>query len=239
MQIGSKEIKLLGISAGTPITIEVLDKALAEKGGEEKAPKDVINAYHKLITVYKMIPKPRTNIQSSAPVKIVKAAVGSKICDHCHGTGDEPGAKGKPDKCPTCSHLRQEMPFLFEGNVAEKCPSCGGSGHGSDHDVTCTGCGGSGIYNVPCKACNGEGCVACKGKGYTKSQECKKCGGTGSTCPDCDRGMVKIRKCSTCKGQGTIIMVPNCSVCGGVGFIEPKDETNIEPTTDDSGMDAA
>ena len=236
INLDKKALSALGLSQTDNLTKEVLDKALIENGGS-KAPKNVQDAYQKLVRFVTDPSSEKKNDKS--PVKVVVATKGSRICDHCDGTGDEPGKKGKSTDCPTCTEMRKKHPRLFEGNMAEECTSCGGKGHGSDHDVTCPGCGGSTIYNVPCDACKGEGCLACKGRGYVKSITCKRCDGTGTVCPDCDRGLVKIRKCTTCKGTAKIIQVPNCTVCGGKGFIEPKDEPIIPESPEEKQDNAA
>ncbi len=65
----------------------------------------------------------------------------SEVCEDCHGTGGENGAKRKT--CSTCQgtgQIRRNSGFF---SIAQPCPSCGGAG--SVIDNPCKTCGGSGL----------------------------------------------------------------------------------------------
>ena len=68
------------------------------------------------------------------------------VCDRCHGTGGEPGAK--KDTCPTChgsGQVRRTMQsFLGSFSQVSTCPTCQGAGE---------------IYSEKCKKCGGDGRV--------------------------------------------------------------------------------
>lgn len=65
-------------------------------------------------------------------------------CDHCHGTGAEPGAK--VNTCSTChgsGQVQERQQSLFGTVMTSKtCPSC--QGRGKTTDRQCTTCSGSG-----------------------------------------------------------------------------------------------
>ena len=65
-------------------------------------------------------------------------------CDHCHGTGSEPGHD--PKECPTChgtGQVRSRVRTIFGDTVqVSTCPTCGGRGK---------------VVEKPCKECGGEG----------------------------------------------------------------------------------
>lgn len=67
-------------------------------------------------------------------------------CDHCHGSGAEPGFD--PKECPQChgtGQIRQRVQTLFGTTMSiGTCPRCGGRGK---------------IIEKPCKECGGEGRV--------------------------------------------------------------------------------
>ena len=69
------------------------------------------------------------------------------ICDHCHGTGAEPGHGEKT--CPTCGgsgQINQPIHTMFGTiNQAQTCPTCGGSG--KVPEMNCTVCGGKGTIH--------------------------------------------------------------------------------------------
>ena len=65
-------------------------------------------------------------------------------CDHCHGTGSEPGHD--PKECPTCHgtgqvRARRQTIFGYQESITV-CPTCGGRGK---------------VVEKPCKECGGEG----------------------------------------------------------------------------------
>lgn len=66
-------------------------------------------------------------------------------CDHCKGSGAEPGAGEKT--CPTCQgagQINQQIRTLFGiMNQAQVCPTCDGSGKVPNQN--CSKCGGAGI----------------------------------------------------------------------------------------------
>ncbi|MGN0838259.1 MAG: molecular chaperone DnaJ [Pyramidobacter sp.] len=65
-------------------------------------------------------------------------------CDHCHGTGSEPGYE--PRECPTChgtGQVRQRINTIFGSTLSvSTCPTCGG--RGKVVEKPCTECGGEG-----------------------------------------------------------------------------------------------
>jgi molecular chaperone DnaJ len=71
-----------------------------------------------------------------------------ETCDHCHGSGAEPGAKTAT--CATCSgrgEVRQVQQSLFGRFVSvATCPRCAGSG--KTVDKLCAECGGEGRTRV-------------------------------------------------------------------------------------------
>ena len=72
-------------------------------------------------------------------------------CDHCHGTGGEPGSK--VDTCPNCHGSGQEVVIQntpFGRMVNQR---------------TCSRCSGTGeIVKTPCKDCNGKGVKSVRSK---------------------------------------------------------------------------
>lgn len=65
-------------------------------------------------------------------------------CDHCHGSGSEPGHE--PRECPTChgaGEVRTRVRTLFGDTLSvSTCPTCGG--RGTVVEKACTECGGEG-----------------------------------------------------------------------------------------------
>ncbi len=65
-------------------------------------------------------------------------------CDHCSGTGSEPGYE--PKECPTChgtGQVRSRVRTIFGDTVSvSTCPTCGGRGK---------------VVEKPCSECGGEG----------------------------------------------------------------------------------
>lgn len=65
-------------------------------------------------------------------------------CDHCHGSGAEPGTSQKT--CPTCQgagQINQQMRTIFGViNQTQVCPTCEGSGKVPEQN--CSVCGGDG-----------------------------------------------------------------------------------------------
>lgn len=85
-------------------------------------------------------------------------------CDHCHGSGAEPGSK--VETCPTCNGsgvVQQRQQTMFGNMMTQSaCRTCGGTG--KKIDTPCTVCRGSGRMNkskklqvkVPAGINNGE-----------------------------------------------------------------------------------
>ncbi|MGC8586298.1 MAG: molecular chaperone DnaJ [Candidatus Micrarchaeia archaeon] len=70
----------------------------------------------------------------------------TKVCEHCGGTGHEPGSKIiKCDMCNGTGRIKQtrRTPFGIMQTVTT-CPKCGGTGK---------------LYEKPCRVCNGTGRV--------------------------------------------------------------------------------
>ena len=61
-------------------------------------------------------------------------------CDHCHGTGAEPGSKMRT--CGTCGGRGQVLTSRGIFSIAQTCPHCKGAGR---------------ILEKPCKKCSGSG----------------------------------------------------------------------------------
>lgn len=61
-------------------------------------------------------------------------------CEHCHGSGGEPGSKTV--RCPTCGGRGQVTTSRGFFQLTQVCPRCGGRGQ---------------IMETPCKSCKGEG----------------------------------------------------------------------------------
>jgi molecular chaperone DnaJ len=83
-------------------------------------------------------------------IKFEEAVFGTKaeisfshdeVCEHCHGSGGENGAKRKT--CPTCQGAGQVRRSAGFFSVAQTCPSCRGSG--SVIDNPCRSCSGTGV----------------------------------------------------------------------------------------------
>lgn len=97
--------------------------------------------------------KPGRDIQIDTEITFEEMVKGTKkiiklykkiICDKCHGTGGEPGAK--KETCPSCKgsgQVRQTMQSFF-GNFSQvsTCPNCQGAGE---------------VYFEKCKKCGGDG----------------------------------------------------------------------------------
>jgi molecular chaperone DnaJ len=68
------------------------------------------------------------------------------LCDHCGGSGAEPGTK--PQRCPTCGGTgemrRAQRSFFGQFVSVAPCPTCSGQGK---------------VVETPCKKCRGEGRV--------------------------------------------------------------------------------
>jgi len=67
-------------------------------------------------------------------------------CEHCHGSGAEPGTK--PQRCPTCAGTgevrRAQRSFFGQFVSVSPCPTCGGEGT---------------VIASPCRVCRGDGRV--------------------------------------------------------------------------------
>ena len=97
--------------------------------------------------------KPGKDIQMDAEITFEEMVKGAKrtvrlyksvVCDKCHGTGGEPGAK--KETCQTCKgsgQVRQNMQSFF-GSFSQisTCPNCQGAGE---------------VYLEKCKKCGGDG----------------------------------------------------------------------------------
>ncbi|AHF90778.1 molecular chaperone DnaJ [Opitutaceae bacterium TAV5] len=66
----------------------------------------------------------------------------ASTCDHCHGSGAEPGSKRV--KCPTCHGSGRVQTRLGPFVTQQACPTCGGAGE---------------RIEKPCSVCHGEGRV--------------------------------------------------------------------------------
>jgi molecular chaperone DnaJ len=64
-------------------------------------------------------------------------------CDHCHGTGGEPGSK--EIRCPVCGGHGRVVTTRGFFQLTQVCPKCNGRGK---------------IMETPCKVCGGEGRVS-------------------------------------------------------------------------------
>jgi molecular chaperone DnaJ len=98
-------------------------------------------------------PRTGTDVKITVPLTLAEVAAGvdKKInikvldpCDHCDGTGAEPGSKAQT--CATCSGSgevrRAQRSFFGQFVTVAPCPTCHGEGR---------------IISTPCKKCRGEG----------------------------------------------------------------------------------
>jgi molecular chaperone DnaJ len=98
-------------------------------------------------------PRAGTDVKITIPLTLTEVAAGVdkriniKVldpCDHCDGTGAEPGSK--PQTCATCSGTgevrRAQRSFFGQFVTVAPCPTCHGEGR---------------IIATPCKKCRGEG----------------------------------------------------------------------------------
>jgi molecular chaperone DnaJ len=98
-------------------------------------------------------PRPGADVKITMPLTLVEVASGveKKImikvldpCDHCDGSGAEPGSK--PQTCSTCSGTgevrRAQRSFFGQFVTVAPCPTCRGEGR---------------VIATPCKKCRGEG----------------------------------------------------------------------------------
>lgn len=98
-------------------------------------------------------PQRGSDLQMVLSVSLEEAATGVtrtveiprwEPCDHCHGTGCEPGYE--PRECPTChgtGQVRSRVRTIFgDAMSASTCPTCGG--RGKVVEKPCTECGGEG-----------------------------------------------------------------------------------------------
>lgn len=88
----------------------------------------------------------------------------SVVCDHCSGTGGEPGAK--VETCPTCKGTGrvEKVTRSFFGSFSQvsTCPEC--QGEGKIYSKKCTKCGGDGrvkedqriTINIPAGIADGQ-----------------------------------------------------------------------------------
>jgi molecular chaperone DnaJ len=90
------------------------------------------------ITVPLTLAEVVTGVEKKVMIKLLEP------CDHCSGTGAEPGSKSQV--CPTCNGAgevrRAQRSFFGQFITVAPCPSCHGEG---------------GIVSSPCKKCRGEG----------------------------------------------------------------------------------
>jgi len=100
-------------------------------------------------------PRPGSDVQANVAISFEEAAKGCKKnveyqqienCDHCHGTGAEPGTS--PKTCQSCNgtgqvRVNQRTPFGVMQSV-QTCDRCRGTGK---------------IIEKPCSACDGKGKV--------------------------------------------------------------------------------
>jgi len=100
-------------------------------------------------------PRSGADVKITVPLTLTEVAAGvdKKItikvldpCDHCEGSGAEPGSKAQT--CPTCSGLgevrRAQRSFFGQFVTVAPCPACRGEGR---------------VVQTPCKKCRGEGRV--------------------------------------------------------------------------------
>ncbi len=98
---------------------------------------------------------PRTGADIRLPLKLTLQEVATGVektvllkvldaCDHCNGSGSEPGTQ--PETCPTCSGSgevrRAQRSFFGQFVSVAPCPTCAGEGV---------------VVSAPCKKCRGEG----------------------------------------------------------------------------------
>ncbi len=81
-----------------------------------------------------------TGVDKTLTLKLLDA------CDHCNGTGAEPGTQ--PQRCATCGGSgevrRAQRSFFGQFVSVAPCPTCGGEGT---------------VVSTPCKKCRGDGRV--------------------------------------------------------------------------------
>jgi len=90
------------------------------------------------ITVPLTLAEVVTGVEKKIMIKLLEP------CDHCEGSGAEPGSKSQV--CPTCNGAgevrRAQRSFFGQFVTVAPCPSCHGEGR---------------IVSSPCKKCRGEG----------------------------------------------------------------------------------
>ncbi len=132
------------------------------------------------------------------------------LCPECIGSGrsfDIHDAERKISDCPWClgRQVRECGYCAGAERIEYECPDCLGNG-----DRACRTC--LGTRRDLCDSCGGQGltfgfsgsgvpCAACKRKGFTPCQSCKK----GTT------------RCFTCSGKGTVR--GKCPHCNGFRFV--------------------
>lgn len=94
-------------------------------------------------------PQPGNDLQYELEISLEEAIAGTTVdirvptkefCDHCDGSGAEPGSE--VETCPTChgsGQVRVQQGFFA---VSRTCPTCHGNGK---------------LIKTPCKECRGEG----------------------------------------------------------------------------------
>ena len=98
-------------------------------------------------------PRPGADVKITMPLTLAEVASGVEKhinikvldpCDHCDGSGAEPGSK--PQTCSTCSGTgevrRAQRSFFGQFVTVAPCPTCHGEGR---------------VIGTPCKKCRGEG----------------------------------------------------------------------------------
>lgn len=100
-------------------------------------------------------PRSGADVKATLPLTLAEVATGVEkeirlrvldACDHCSGTGAEPGTKVQ--QCPTCGGhgevRRAQRSFFGQFVTVAPCPTCKGEGQ---------------IVESPCRKCRGEGRV--------------------------------------------------------------------------------
>jgi molecular chaperone DnaJ len=104
----------------------------AQGGGSSRAGADV------KITVPLTLAEVATGVEKEVRLRVLD------VCDHCDGSGAEPGSKVQ--QCPTCAGQgevrRAQRSFFGQFVTVAPCPTCKGEGQ---------------IVETPCKKCRGEG----------------------------------------------------------------------------------